>query len=274
MLVSDLVEWQEWREEADLDPSLVVVRDLVPLEAVLGSVTVRPYAPGTPIAWDGIIVPGGPGFISAVLQPGMRAVTIRVDQATTSANIIFPGDRVDVILVGAAFGGEMVAQTIVEDVRVVAVGSAILSWDRFMGQASLGRLEAGADGAGRARRAGGLPRGDSYTLEVGTREADLIALAATSGTIILAMRSVVPPALPDYGQYGLRLPVRLAEIMSDGMEDEMMAAEVAPPRSVRVIRFRNGVAEDQTVLLEPRGAGADSMPGDLEAPNAALGAET
>ncbi|MCZ0943927.1 MAG: Flp pilus assembly protein CpaB, partial [Gammaproteobacteria bacterium] len=200
MLVAEMVEWREWRESIDLN--LAVIRHAIPIQAVLGAVAQRPLAAGTPIDWGGLILPGGPGFISAVIEPGMRAVTIEVDRATTGANIIYPGDRVDVIMVlgagsenrgspvmswvaggnpppGANLGGA--AQAIVRDVRVLAVGSTIFTLGRY-GRPSLtsvGTVEPVPQ-----------PDGENYTLEVAPKDAERLALAASSGRLTLAIRNV------------------------------------------------------------------------------------
>ena len=42
--------------------------------------------------------PGDHGFLAAVLAAGMRAVTVGVDATTGAAGLIWPGDRVDLIL--------------------------------------------------------------------------------------------------------------------------------------------------------------------------------
>ena len=221
MLTSELVEWREWMEPVDLN--MVVLQDAVPLQAVLGSVTRRTYAAGTPIGWDGIITPGGPGFIGAVLAPGMRAVTVEVDRATTSANIIYPGDRVDVIMVSAQQTAEALAQAIVRDVRVLAVGSTIYSLGRY-GKVSLtkaGAIEPIAQ-----------PAGENYTLELLPADAERVALAVNTGRLTLAMRSVNAP--PRYDK-GARRPVRLSEVL---VNPDPPAPPAATP--VRIIRGRAG----------------------------------
>ena len=74
-----------------------------------------------------MVGPDQQGFLSAVLKPGARAVTVQVGPATSRAGLIDPGDRVDVILTAelAVDGTErnVLARTIVEDVRVVAIDS-------------------------------------------------------------------------------------------------------------------------------------------------------
>ena len=239
MLVAEMVEWREWREPIDFN--LAVLQDAIPLQAILGAVAQRPFAVGTPIAWDGLILPGGPGFIGAVIEPGMRAVTIEVDRATTSANIIYPGDRVDVIMVlgasvgssgslaaglaasvGGAQGPDLggAAQAIVRDVRVLAVGSTIFTLGRY-GRSSLtniGTVEPTP-----------RPEGENYTLEVVPKDAERLALAAASGRLTLAMRNVSADSVDPEGE----LPVRMWQIMS---QPDLPPPPPPGPPPVRVIR--------------------------------------
>ena len=77
---------------------MVVVEGAVPLRAVAGAVTRYAMKAGTMVSWDKLLMLGHPGFISAVLAPGMRAVTVNVDSATTSARRRRRADR---ILLGA-----------------------------------------------------------------------------------------------------------------------------------------------------------------------------
>ena len=221
MLTSELVEWREWREPIDLE--MAVLQDVQTIEAILGSVTRQTYPVDTPIAWDGIIMPGGPGFIGAVLRPEMRAVTIEVDRPTTTASVIYPGDRVDVILVAETGGGQSAAQAIVRHARVLAVGSTILSLGRYRRQSGLGdglmfdEFEPIA--------------GDTFTLEVSPVDADRIALASSAGRLTLAMRSIAAPA----PQGGTPLPVRIGEVL---VEPDPNLPPAASP--VRIIRGGSG----------------------------------
>ena len=104
---------------------------------------------GQPLIRSAVVGPGQRGFLAAVLEPGTRAVAIEVGTATSQADLIDPGDRVDVILTavlpppgqgssglgldpqapgevfagpgGGGTPGEVLARTIVEDARVVAI---------------------------------------------------------------------------------------------------------------------------------------------------------
>lgn len=216
LLVSEFVEWRESRESVDIN--LAVVEGVVPLRAVIGAVTRRRFLEGDMISWDGLLMPGHPGFISAVLTSGMVAVTVEVDRATTDANIIYPGDRVDIIMVqtgGEALGGPA-SRTIVRDCRVLAVGSTVLTLGRY-GSVSL-------TAAGEVRPVE-PPSGANYTLEVLPTDAERIAVAGHTGRLTLAMRPVNAPVVIE----GERRPVRLGEVMPAPEGPEA-------PVTVRIIR--------------------------------------
>ena len=200
LITNDLVEWRDWHESVDLD--MAVVEGAVPLRAVLGAVTRRPLDADAMVTWEALLMPGHPGFISAVLAPGMRAVTVGVDGATTAARIIYPGDRVDVIMVAAAGAAHDVAasRTIVRDTRVLAVGDTVLSLGRY-GTVSMAQ-------AGELQRVP-APTGSTFTLEVPPEDAERIAVALAVGQLTLAMRSIHAPRAVASGN---RL-VRLGDVM-------------------------------------------------------------
>ena len=232
MLAEEFLEWQEWRSPVDLNTA--VLEKAVSIRAVVGSVTRRPYEAGTPIGWDGIITPGGPGFIGAVLDPGMRAVTVEVDRATTNANIIYPGDRVDVVMVsenGSGGTSGPAAQAIVLDARVLAVGSTVVSLGRY---ASVNLTAGGVVEPVRS------PSGDSYTLEVLPIDAERIALASATGRLTLVMRGI---AAKPAGDPVARRAVRLNEVI---VEPALPPAPPAAP-PVRILRGNGG---DQSVATE------------------------
>lgn len=239
-LSMELLDWREQPEAVDL--SRAVIQDAVPLDSVMGAVTRRGIAAGELITWDKLVISGMPGFVTAVLSPGYRAMTVSIDEATTRAQIIYPGDRVDVILVHSPGSGGVPAETggragpasrvIVRDVRVLAVGSATIDMNRY---------------GTRSLVAGGIlerpepPSGETYTLEVTTLDAERIALAAVAGRLTLVVRPVAAVSVADSTSPGSGFdevppPVRFSEVMEGfGPPEE----EVLPPAlSVRIIRGR------------------------------------
>ena len=236
LLSSELLEWREWIDPVDMN--MAVVQGVVPQRAVIGAVTLQDFAAGAMVAWDGILVPGQPGFISAALTPGMRAVTVEVDRATTDANIIYPGDRVDIILVAGAGrgGGDMASRTIAWDSRVLAVGSTVLALGRY-GKVSIteaGQVEPVPP-----------PDGANYTLEVGPRDAERIAIGASVGRLTLAMRAV---GAPPEAAGRARQPVRFAELMPPPPEP----APAAPPPPPKVVRILRGTATQTATMIGDR----------------------
>jgi len=53
---------------------------------------------GTPLGLADVILPSAPGFLAAALKPGMRAISVSVDDVSGNAGLIQPGDFVDVLL--------------------------------------------------------------------------------------------------------------------------------------------------------------------------------
>ena len=156
-----------------------------PVDVLRGYAVRVPIASGEMVMRSAVVGPGQRGFLAAVLGPGARAVTIRVGPATSHAGLIDPGDRVDVILSAEleTSGGHrsVLARTIVEDVRVVAV-------DRRVGN------RGGAPGGD----ASGPPDGEAAqrtemitaTLEVSPEQGDRLVLGEHEGKLSLAVRSL------------------------------------------------------------------------------------
>ena len=110
---------------------------------LMGAMVKRNLGAGEAIRSDDLMLPTDHGFMAAVLSPGMRAVTINVDAASGSSGLIWPGDRVDLILTqmnndpGAALGRRISAHTVLTNVRVVAVDSQLVSAPNRNAAASL-----------------------------------------------------------------------------------------------------------------------------------------
>lgn len=133
---------------------------------------------GTPLGPVDVISPNAPGFLAAALKPGMRAISVAVDDVSGNAGLIQPGDYVDVLLTQqiTAPAGTPVApehavesETIVNRVRVLAVGSA---------------FQRPKDDAAQPNT-----RARTVTFEVTPRTAQVITVAAHLGSLSLALRS-------------------------------------------------------------------------------------
>lgn len=211
LLVEEHLEWREWDEPLTRIVGYMV-QGAVPMQAVIGTIAIRAVERGAPIVWSGLLAPDHPGFISAALDPGKVAVTISAGMGT---NVIYPGDRVNVILVTPQAPGGVASRTIVHDTRVLAVGTTVLSLAHY------GRVNV-ADGLRIAPPP--LPAGSNYTLEVTRRDAERIVVAGNVGALTLTVR----PSIADGGLDGYRSPVRLDEVMPPPPVPEAL--------NVRVIR--------------------------------------
>lgn len=110
--------WQSWPDEK-LHPSYLVKGEN-DMKELVGSVVRRAIAAGEPISTGRVIKPGTRGFLAAVLRPGYRAVSLRVNATSAISGLVFPGDRVDVILTHTV-GSERVSETVLTNVRILAI---------------------------------------------------------------------------------------------------------------------------------------------------------
>lgn len=143
---------------------------------VTGSLLRHRLTAGSLLRVADLIRPDAPGFLAAALKPGMRAVSVPVDDVSGNAGLIQPGDYVDMILtqrighrgdMGGSETPRVVSETVVERARVIAVGSS------FSRESELPK-------SNRAR---------TVTIEVNPRTAEAVTVAAEIGTLSMALRS-------------------------------------------------------------------------------------
>src|SRR5579875_2773648 len=99
---------------------------------LFGAMVRHGIAAGAPLLPADVMRPGDHGFLAAVLAPGMVAVTVAVDVVSGSAGLIWPGDRVDLILTQSLNGPDVpagrrvAAETLLADVRVIAIDQQLV----------------------------------------------------------------------------------------------------------------------------------------------------
>lgn len=141
-----------------------------------GALLRRYLDPGAALAADDVLRPRDRGFLAAVLAQNMRAISVGVDAVTGASGLIWPGDRVDLILTqeldpaSTAPGHRVVGETILRNARVIAVDQQI------------------AQGAVTDGTAGRIAR--TVTLEVAPDEAERVTVASRLGQIALAVRPI------------------------------------------------------------------------------------
>jgi pilus assembly protein CpaB len=167
----DLASKEIPRNELELDSTL----DTPELRRGLsGAMVRRGFSAGEVVHSGDVMHPGDHGFLAAVLLPGMRALTVGVDAITGTAGLIWPGDRVDLILTqvmpdnAASPGHRVLAETVLTDVRVIAIDQQLVQ----------GAAPGTAEQTAR-----------TVTLEVNRDQAERVSVATRLGRLSLAVRS-------------------------------------------------------------------------------------
>jgi pilus assembly protein CpaB len=168
------MQWQTW--PAATASSTFIRRNERPdaTTQVAGSIARAPFITGEPIREQKLVRADGAGFMAAILPTGMRAVSTEISPETGAGGFILPNDRVDVILskreknIRAGAPDVIVSEVILPNIRVLAIDQAPKEKD---GQNAV--------------------VGKTVTLELKPEQAETLARARQSGTLSLALRSIV-----------------------------------------------------------------------------------
>lgn len=145
-----------------------------PAKVVEGAIVRDPILTGEPITNRKIVRGGEGGYLSVVLVPGKRAMSVPVTSDTAVGGFILPGDRVDVLMTrdvqnNSPEGGStktVIAETVLQNIRVLALD-----------QSTAADKDAKSIVAATA------------TLEVGPTEAEALTRAKAGGPVTLALRA-------------------------------------------------------------------------------------
>ncbi|RVD71338.1 Flp pilus assembly protein CpaB, partial [Mesorhizobium sp. M4A.F.Ca.ET.029.04.2.1] len=121
-----------------------------------------------PVLAAKITGPGQRATLSAVLGEGMKAVSIRVNDVLGVAGFVFPGDRVDVLLTRTSRGDDGADRSFVD---VLLQSIKVLAVDQVADESKDSPTVV-----------------KSVTLEVSTKDAQKLTLAAGAGQLSLALR--------------------------------------------------------------------------------------
>ncbi len=158
-------------EERDIRIIKVPAADLPPTAPrkrsdVLGHGVIIPIAKGEFILPNRLAGENAGSGLPALIPPGMRAVSVRVNEVVSVAGFVTPGTRVDVLLTGTPGGGEEQTTTVLQDVAVLASGHTLE-------RSSTGEAQNTA----------------VITLLVSPDDAQRLTLASSEGHIQLALRN-------------------------------------------------------------------------------------
>tara|TARA_B100000029_G_scaffold461914_1_gene494022 strand:+ start:4513 stop:5424 length:912 start_codon:yes stop_codon:yes gene_type:complete len=167
--------FKAWPEDM-LDKNYVVSEtpDNAGLADFVGTTARVSIPSGVPLTREMVFRRSEAGFLTGILSPGMRAVSVAVQPQTGASGFIMPGDYVDVIVTynftapeeGQGSRTRQAAETILEEVRVVAVDQELQGENE---EAIVAK---------------------TITLEVTPKGAETISLGTMVGKIHLSLRSL------------------------------------------------------------------------------------
>jgi len=167
------LRWQQW--PTDDVPETYVLKGVRSDDEMIGAVVRSRIATGEPVTDGAVVKPGDRGFLAAVLNPGMRAVSVPITAASANSGLIFPGDRIDLILTQTLVPTEgegsarRVSETVLRNVRIIAMG-----------------VETADDPAAGKNN----EKAKTATFEVTPGQAETVALLTELGKLSLSLRSL------------------------------------------------------------------------------------
>ncbi|WP_193370496.1 Flp pilus assembly protein CpaB [Pelagibius marinus] len=167
----DQLRWQNWPD--DEIPEEYITDEEFKIDAFYGAVVRRGFTAGEPITPKRVIRPGERGFLAAVLRPGYRAMAIRVNATSGVSGLVFPGDRIDIILThtivdrtGAEAVERRASETVLENVRVLAIDQTV---DEDKNEPSYAK---------------------NFTLEVTPKQTEMLTVVRELGILSISLRSL------------------------------------------------------------------------------------
>ncbi len=160
--------WVEWQGE--IAPSFIT-SEKFRIEDFNGAVARRPILSGEPVTAISVVRVNEGGFMSAVLTPGKRAVSIAVSPTSGNAGFVFPGDHIDLILthripVQEGNRDVLASETFIRDARILAVDQMLSNPENVAVVAK------------------------TLTLEVTPKQAEMVNVAINLGSISVSLRSL------------------------------------------------------------------------------------
>jgi pilus assembly protein CpaB len=178
-------------------------------------VVLAPIEVNEPVLAVKITGPGQRATLSALVAPGMKAVTIRVNDVEGVGGFVLPGDRVDVVMTRQLDKGSASTEVVLQNAKVLAIDQ-------------LADVRSDKPSVAKA-----------VTLEVDTAEAQKVWLAASVGNLSLLLRKA--------GEVAEEKTERIT--LKDLLGDLLPAATPAP-QGARVVVTRGSEKQEYHVPYE------------------------
>ena len=196
------VEWKDW-PAASVLPQYITTATATPnaiTDAMAGSAASASSSfAGEPIREEKL-APAGSGYLSAILDKGMRGVSVSIAAESASGGFIVPNDRVDVVLTRPS-GTTQGVETILSNVRVLAINAKL-------GQTGPGTAQQRGSGDPSADVFSGP--GDGRTLELNSTQAEMITGATAAGKLALVLRATADADDPSSNDATINAAIRVS----------------------------------------------------------------
>jgi len=187
------LRWQEFPVPSVATTYFTQARNPEAVKELVGGIARAEIFAESPITPGKIVNAGDGGFMSAILEGGMRAMSVEIAPETGAGGFILPGDRVDVILSRKAdvegengqMTQETVSEIILENVRALAIDQTVND-------------PAAAEGASGKEKQTSSVIGKTATLELTPAQAQTLARSVADGKLSLALRSLERKEDPEF----------------------------------------------------------------------------
>jgi len=177
------------------------------LEDVVDRGVIAPVAENEPLSSNNVASKEAGVGLPPTIPPGMRAISVKVNEVIGVAGFVVPGTRVDVMAI-VRDSNKSLARVVVSNVQVLAAGTR---YDQEV-----------------AREGKALPGTSVVTLMVSPADAELVGLAAIEGQLMLTLRNPLDTTVtPSTGTYSARLAGDAAP--PKAASDAPAPRRVAPP---------------------------------------------
>lgn len=134
--------------------------------ALRDRVIMVPIASGEPLLEAKLAPVGNRAGLTATIKPGLRAVTIHVNEVGGVAGFALPGSLVDVVVTLQEDQGRMISKIVLQKILVLAIAQEVTMKDEVKAKVV-----------------------NTVTLEVTPQQAEKLDLAGSVGTLALALRN-------------------------------------------------------------------------------------
>ncbi|WP_310618703.1 Flp pilus assembly protein CpaB [Flexibacterium corallicola] len=158
--------WVDWPKDAIEEGTILKASYPQAVTDLSGRIAKTPMYSGEPVREERLIATDR-GFMAAILPKGKRAIGVSVKAVTVAGGFILPGDKVDVLVTRSGESGKYLSETVLENVRVLAIDS------KTAGEHDGKNLEPNR----------------TATLELTPVQTEIMTQAQKMGTISLSLRS-------------------------------------------------------------------------------------